>query len=110
MGVIKFFSSSSNELGKPIRGNPDPSKFKITSREQIGNYLLLLVNYPESLNYEGNKILVFKDVDVLDLLAYGKIDPHFSDKLKKYHPIARFVPTDDGMENARILVKQLNKK
>ena len=40
--------------------NPNPKNFKIIRQEYLSPFTLLWVNYPNCVNYEGNKILVFR--------------------------------------------------
>lgn len=123
MGVIKFFSSSSFDReecqGKirsqvdeiyadamgTLRGNPNPKNFKIINYKRIENFSIIKINYPESTNYEGNKILIFDGPTFNDLIKQGSIDPHFSDNKKYHSPIARFEPTTDGWNNAILFIK-----
>jgi hypothetical protein len=80
--------------------NPDPENFKIVDAAQIGDFLILKINYPDCTNFEGNKILVFKSVSPLDLLKQQVIDPHFMDSDRIKSPIARFTPTPEGWNMA----------
>lgn len=107
MGVVKFFSSSSldsnneSNTNKTVVSNPDPKKYRILREKRINDFLILKINYPESTNYEGNKILVFKNCTILDLVQQEQgIDPHFSDNEKLISPIARFKPDDEGWKMA----------
>lgn len=107
MGIGLFRSSSSFDKKKkaiyqaslkvPSKNvNPDPSNYKIIKHKQIGFLLMVMINYPDCTNYEGNKICVFKDISILDLQSQKLIDPHFTNNKNVYAPIARFEPTDDG--------------
>lgn len=86
--------------------NPNPFKYKFKRTRRfgkatgLGHYLLIEVNYPNCTNYEGNKILIYEDVKLIDLTRQGSIDPHFSNSKKFHSPIARFVPTKKGWEMA----------
>ena len=91
---------------KPLP-NPNPERFEIRSSIQKGRFLLLLVNYPDCTNYEGNKILLYENVDIYDLMEQGSIDPHFSNNKEKFSPIARFLPTDYGWQMAEKLIQIL---
>ena len=51
------------------------------------------------------EILVFKNVDLEDLMNQKKIDPHFSENKKYFSPIARFTPTEEGWNLAVVLCK-----
>lgn len=89
---------------KPLP-NPNPERFTIINWHQNGNFLILLVNYPDCTNYEGNKILLYKGCYMEDLIGQGSIDPHFSNNPKKISPIARFVPTQAGWDMAVKLIE-----
>ena len=107
---MKLFSSDSRDSGgyfssdpdKPVRtgSTPDPTKFVIRLKEIVNGYPILVVQYPDVLNYEGIKVLMYdKDFD-LELIRY-RIDPHFFKEGDS--PIARFIPNDGGIEMARAL-------
>jgi hypothetical protein len=99
---IKWFSSSSyetngmNSTTDNKLPNPDPNNYNIVESKQIDNFLVLKVNYPDCINYEGNKILVFENISLDDIINQNSLDPHFSDTTKYHTPIARFEPTDRG--------------
>lgn len=81
-------------------GNPDPRNYKILHHYIQSPYLVLEIQYPDCKNYEGRKILLYKDVTLIDLINQKDIDPHFSDDKTKKYPIARFVPNDWGWRTA----------
>lgn len=112
---IKLFSSSSYDTVKYVDReviktkivkvplpNPDPKNFKIVKFDQIKNYLVVMVNYPDCTNYEGNKILIYYGCTMKDLLKQGTIDPHFSENQDFLSPIARFEPTPRGWTHAML--------
>ena len=108
MGVGIFSRSSFSSYDKTSKDsklpNPNPKNFKIVKKERINKFLIVEINYPDCTNFEGNKILVYKDIEVLDLLSQGELvglDPHFSDNQKYHSPIARFIPNQYGWELAR---------
>jgi len=109
---IKLFSNSSFDCcynKVPVErtsSTPDPEKYVIKKSYQKGKYLVILINYPDCKNYEGNKILVFENIYLDDLKRQGIIDPHFSDNGKYYSPIARFEPTNRGWNMAVSFVSQ----
>ena len=88
--------------------NPDPKNFKIIKANQNGRFLLILINYPDCTNYEGNKILLYENTTIYDLIEQESIDPHFSNNPKKYSPVARFEPTDYGWELAEKLIRMIH--
>jgi hypothetical protein len=123
MGAFKLFSSSSfdrlSNQNSPSwtkildviqkSGNPNPSNYKINRTKQVKNFLLIEINYPDSTNYEGNKILLFKDCNLEDLKLQDKIDPHFSENKLFYSPIARFEPTEFGWNMGLDIIKNYTK-
>lgn len=102
MGLFQRHSSS--YFDKPIVKetedvrNPDPTKYKIILHKEQNGFLLVLINYPNCTNYEGNKILLYKGVTYNQLVSQKVIDPHFSENKRFKSPIARFEPTDYGWE------------
>lgn len=106
MGVIKHFSSDSRDYNKcnyekenNFLPNPNPKKFIIKKFISINGYSVLLVNYPDCINYEGNKILVYdKKINVHELAVTKGLDPHFYNAGDS--PIARFEPTPRGWKLA----------
>jgi len=120
MGCIGFSISSSRldkykdsrdyqRLIKLEDKNPDPSKFKILDTFQKHPYLLAKINYPNCKNYEGNKILLYKDIHENQLKTKNLIDPHFSQNINFISPIARFEPTDTGWKMGIFLIESLLK-
>ena len=103
MGLSRTACSvSSYECRQPerIKGNPDPNNVKILESYQNNNYLLLKVKYPDCTNFEGMKILLFKNCTLEMLLKQNSIDPHFSNNKKYLSPVARFEPTKEGFKMA----------
>ncbi len=92
----------------PKLPNPNPKKFTVLTVEGFENgMMLLLVHYEGCTNYEGNKVLVFRQAQDLEYnLDKKELDPHFCDN----HPsvFARFAPTQRGMEAARHFCKTWN--
>jgi len=84
--------------------NPDPRNFKILKIVECGNYVILKLKYPDCTNYEGQKLIVFKDT-LINVVNCHEIDPHFS---KGGTIVARLVPTDEGWAMAEALCKHLN--
>lgn len=66
---------------------PDPFKFNIKKYKQVGRFLITFINYPNCINYEGNKILVFENCTIDQLNDQKFIDPHFIESKKYYYPI-----------------------
>ena len=98
--------------------NYDITSYTIKEVEQVGSFLVLMVFYchpngkaQKGCTFEGNKVIVFKDVSIKDALKWKVIDPHFrlNDKIKGVHvappPIARFPGNTEGWEDALCYVK-----
>lgn len=112
MGVIKWFSSSSCDTNKTtqqnvINSNPDPSNFKILKYKEIKNNLVIHIEYPDSKNYEGKKILLYRNLLHIELIRQKIIDPHFSENNNFYSPFSRFEPTISGWNTACFLAKNI---
>jgi hypothetical protein len=80
----------------PKLPNPDPYNYSVLEAEQVGQYLVLKVKYPDCTNFEGTKVMVYRGVTPLDLLKQKFLDPHFFESKKVAAPVARFVPTAEG--------------
>jgi len=66
-----------------------------------------VVQYPDCTNYEGRKVLLFKDVKLQDLKKQKLLDPHFSENPKYFSPVARFEPTGLGLKMAQVLAHSM---
>lgn len=106
MGISPFKVSSSIYDAPLVSGNPDPKQFKITSYSQVGSNLVVLINYPDCTNYEGDKILVLRDTPISEVVSALILDPHFTEK-DVLKPFARFEPTEYGYQKACELAKLL---
>lgn len=106
MGIFKSaISSSKYDINYNYNnGNPKPNNYKIIRYHEENDYLLMEINYPDCKNYEGNKILLFKGIKLLDIINQKIIDPHFSDNKEIHHPIARFIPNNQGWDMALNLI------
>lgn len=89
-------------LPNPI---PNPKNFAIVKTEQYDTLLIVMINYPDCKNYEGNKILVFENIMESQLRAISFIDPHFCAGSSHLSPIARFEPTKRGWQMAQDFTK-----
>ncbi len=98
-----------NNVVNVVPGNPDPFKFSVIATTEIGEYLIAKIKYPDCKNYEGTKILVYRNVKAGQLRNFNHIDPHFSNNPNFQSPIARFIPTEDGWNMARRFCEMLKK-
>lgn len=89
--------------------NPDPSNWQHRRSIEIGKYLIVELRYPDCTNFEGNKIMMYQNVGLRDLLAQERIDPHFAENAKT-SPIARFPPTKEGWNLAMKLANTLTEQ
>ncbi len=92
---------------QPKLPNPDPMNYKIEKVHEDGAFLIIKINYPDCTNFEGNKILVFRDTTLVDLVNQKYIDPHFFQDANIKSPIARFIPTDEGWQMATKFVQTM---
>jgi hypothetical protein len=123
MGLKIGFSSSSYDNDRPIGGfssssyesptkieyinsTPNPLEFEILEISNEGtNNLAVTVKYPSVSNYEGVKILIYKNLTEGEFRSFKSIDPHFCNNVKFKSPYVRFEPTQQGWEDALILLK-----
>ena len=89
----KLFGKTKKSTLTPVI---DPKVIQINDAIRIGNFTIVDVIYEEYINFDGRKILVFKDFDYLKLFD-EHLDPHF---LEDNNLVARFVPTDEGVKMA----------
>lgn len=87
--------------------NPNPLHYLIIDHIHVGNSLVLKLQYWDATNYEGVKILVYRNTKLVDLLKQKSIDPHFSQSKKFKSPFARFEPTKEGWKMARDFAARL---
>lgn len=105
--------SADSYLNNLASVNPDPKKFNILRAIQIGTYLLVEVVYEGCTNFEGKKIMLYKNTTLSALEEQGKnvgIDPHFCDKAEYISPSARFIPTEEGWQDASYVALLLQKE
>lgn len=65
------------------------------------------VKYLDATNYEGEKILVFKQIPMDTIRHLKRLDPHFCDD-GHVSPFARFEPTSKGWEAAVKMCRMLS--
>lgn len=125
MGVIRHFSSSSNDLYNGIKHfssssndnnnknyeeftpSPKIENYSIIKSVQLRKNLVVLINYKDVTNYEGNKIMIYENCTIEQLVKQELIDPHFSNNKNILSPIARFEPTDQGWELALFVAENI---
>lgn len=105
IGILGGSSGPSCEGYKPVKGNPDPTNFKILATETIGHHTICVVNYPETWTFEGTKVLLYRNMTSEEVRNLRTMDPHFSAQLPA--PFARFEPTPDGITAARFMARFL---
>lgn len=88
---------------------PDAENYDVVDVEQVGNHLVLKVQYPNCnlCAYEGNKVMVFLNTTTKDALRWRKVDPHFrapttnkSAVTEAPSPSARFPASQEGWQDA----------
>lgn len=91
---------------KVVKGNPNPKNYTVLKYSNYNGHLTLMVEYPDANNYEGKKILVYRDTSILAIANTNELDPHFCDD-EHLSPFARFEPTDEGWNSALKLMEQM---
>lgn len=90
-------SSSTYDTGvKYFNSTPDPTNYKILKTLQIRNFMAVWIKYPTVKNYEGNKILLLRNITEEQLFKLNIIDPHFCENKTEVDLVARFEPTEYG--------------
>ena len=112
MGVIKFFSSSSFDKHEIVKTeyspSPLPRNYRILDYSEDNGNLLLSIQYLDVENFEGKKILLFRDFTYSQIITQKEIDPHFSESKEMKSPFARFEPTLSGWNLALKISKTLS--
>ena len=90
--------------------NPSPDNWIVVKYTPIEKHLVVKIQYPNCKNYEGIKILLYKNTTIKQLIGQKLIDPHFSESKKFKSPIARFEPTEEGWDMALDCARLLAKK
>lgn len=99
-------SGSNYETERISEFDPNPTKFIIRMyNEQNGN-LAILVKYPNCKNYEGEKVIVYRNTTWEQVRNLKELDPHFTKKTV-IKPFARFEPTTEGWLKAVELLNAL---
>src|ERR1017187_3422706 len=85
----------------------DPKKCEVIASLVCESYLIVRVTYTGYPEFDGDKILVYQDIDLDDLLDLKGIDPEFNESAKTPTPIATFKPTAEGWRMAKIFVEAM---
>ncbi len=91
-----IFSSGSSTTPAKTDNSSDKKNYRFIRTHERNGIVVLWINYPQFKNYEGNKILVYKDTTLVDILNQDYIDPHFLEERGRINPFARFRPTEEG--------------
>lgn len=94
-------------VGREENRNIDPQSFRIMDLLCIGDYLIARIKYNGCTTCEGVKILLVSDIDQKAFRNLNAIDPYFDGNNPDFKLIARFAPTEEGMNMARMLAKSL---
>lgn len=111
VNLEKVIENAVKNTFKELQGgplpNPNPKNYKILDHISIGEYIILKIKYLDCVNFEGKKILVYRNVSIEKIKNQKLIDPHFSQNTKFISPIARFLPTNEGWDMAVLFCKSL---
>ena len=81
--------------------NPNPDRWSLIQKAEFNNGYVLRVRYLDCTNFEGVKIMVYKG----QYIKQEHRDPHFAPG--RLSPIARFIPTLEGLRMAVSLANSL---
>lgn len=95
MGCFKMLSGGSDSASYR-EAVPSKFNYKIKECYYFDGYTVVEINYPDCINYEGNKILVYLGDKVNEINSMDNVDPHFLEN--GLSPIARFNPSEEGKE------------
>lgn len=82
------------------RPKPHPDNYTIIRHKEFSSVLVIEIKYHDCDNYEGRKILLFRNCNMEQLEKQKLIDPHFLEHQTIIHPTARFEPTEYGWKLA----------
>jgi len=80
---------------------PDPYNFKIVKKQIVNGNTIVMANYPESLTFLGNKLMLLKGTPEIG----SALDPHFLDD--EHEVVARFIPNENGWKLAELCANNL---
>ena len=86
--------------------NLNPANFRILEMYEVGDHLVARIKYPDCINYEGEKVLLYLNCGFAQLEGNFYLDPHFC-KGDHLSPFARFEPTKEGWKAAILLASML---
>ncbi len=98
---ISFFKGCYTNTNCTTTPNPNPSRWQILDKHYYKNTTLLIVKYLDCTNFEGTKVMVYEGT--FNPHAGQELDPHFQEGCVS--PIARFKPTQEGINLAKIFAK-----
>lgn len=104
MGLYLMSSGTSARLGEP-----QPHRFAIDRAVAIGHCVVAAVTYKDATEFNGLKVLVYRNVSLTQLRNASKLDPHFLEHSLWPKPFARFEPTEEGFTAAVELATILQK-
>lgn len=80
---------------------PDPYKFTIKSIEHVNGNTIVIANYGGA-TFGGDKLMVLRGI----YEEFETLDPHFLSE--DYPVVARFIPTEEGVNLARMVATNIN--
>jgi len=89
----------------PPAPEPDPKRFRVVDTEEINGWTVAVIHYPACTTHGGHKLLVYPTTANL-VKAQKILDPHFLEVDELLTPVARFEPTDEGIELARLVCRR----
>lgn len=99
----KVYERNYSPPPSPTIVDPSPTNWKILEAHEELGWLVVRLKYEGCTNYEGEKILVYKNMTLVKLVNNKAIDPHFL--VSGVSPTARFVPTHEGWKMALSFIR-----
>lgn len=92
---------------QPRPGEPQAHRFELIKVEQVGLNVVALVRYPDASEFDGAKVLLYRNEAVARIEAAPMLDPHFLMASAHPKPFARFEPTEEGLRAALLMAEAL---
>jgi hypothetical protein len=84
---------------EPKPPEPNAKKFEVLEAKSVNGWTVAVIHYPGCTTYEGKKCLVFACPPGV-VKRQELLDPHFLEREDRLSPIARFEPTERGIDLA----------
>ena len=105
--VNRRVKEAEDKVKEVLARTPNPEQYEIDKVEEVGNHLVMGVQYSScpKCSFDAMKVMVFADISLKDAIKWKVIDPHFADEKPSDprhapSPCARFPGDEAGWSNA----------